>query len=220
MAELLARLLPLGLAAAISPQLLAVTMAILGARDHPRSRTLAYLGGSALTLVLIGILAVTGGGAARGPHRPSALSAAIDIILGALLLYLGVRKLVAKPKTRHVEPASGRASIGRQLVVSAGLGLLLTVTDFSSLVFYVAAAKQTADSRLRVTDQVIAMSVMALFIMVPIIVPLVFTVAAPAAAARLLSWTDQAAKKHGKYIVAAIALIFGVYLVLKGTRAL
>ena len=100
------------------------------------------------------------------------------------------------------------------------MGVALTVTNFTSLVFYVAAAKATADAKLPALDQVLAMGIVALGILAPIILPLGATIVAPTVSRRFLDAVSGLVKQYGRYIAAVIALLFGLYLLYKGGRVL
>lgn len=215
-------MVPLALGAAVSPVLLTLSILLLSSDFHPRVRVLAYAGGVFISLVVIGVVAV--GGSATGgdgPSHPSTVSAGLDILLGILLIAVAVKNSVGSPKAAEKKPAKApkaEPSLAVQVVRDAGLGLFLTVTNFSSLIFYLAAAKSTADSHLPALDQAAAMSLVGFGFMAPIVLPLLATVASPAASKKFLDATNRVVKDYGRYIGAAVALLFGVYLILKGAK--
>lgn len=179
--------------------------------------------GSVLIIIAIGIIALAGGASASGtPQRPSMLSGAIDVIIGAFLFIAGVMRVVEKPKTEPEEskPRIKSASLKPQLLKHAALGILLTVTNFTSLASYLASAKLTVDSGLDKIQQITAMSVAGFYFSLPILWPLLFRVVAPSSSEKTLTAINQAIKKHGRYVIAAIALLFGAYLAVKGLRIL
>ena len=187
---------------------------------------MVYLAGSMATLVVIGVLLVAGSTAASSkPAHPSAVSALIDIALGVLLVVMGVRHIIEPPKPNKDQPAQAKPqakiankSLGAKVVEDAGMGVVLTVTDVTSLVFYASAAKTTADAKLPVTDQVLAMGIVALGVVTPIILPLLATLFAPKTSQRFLDGVNSLLKQYGRFIAAVVALLFGFYLLLKGGR--
>ncbi len=160
MIKLLTILLPLGLGAAISPTMLAATLLTLASKDRARLRTLVFLGGSGITLVVLGALALASGKGIRMElPKPSLISTIVDIILGGLLIYIGHRKIFRKPKDARLKVQSKTKIFAKPgLLASFGLGFVITVTDFSSLVLYLAAAKQSIDAGVSSTDKAVYFS--------------------------------------------------------------
>jgi hypothetical protein len=223
MAHLIAKIIPLGVAAAVSPTLLGVTILILTSKTHPRSRAFAYFAGSVLTLAAIAVVALGASSAVKsgGANKPSLISAVVDLILAAFLFYVAYKELYGpqKPK-KAAPPKTGDTSLGRVLITDIGLGILMTVTDVSSLIFYLSAVKETADAGLGGLDQFTVMSIMVVFVTLPISLPLLITVAAPAKAAHLLDIIREFLQAHGRQVIAAVSLFYGFYLLYKGVHAL
>jgi len=216
-------MVPLALGAAVSPVLLTLSILLLSSDFHPRVRVLAYAGGVFISLVVIGVVAVGGSASGSdGPSHPSTFSAGLDILLGLLLIAVAVKNSVGSPKAaekkKPVKTAKAEPSLAGLIVRDGGLGVVLTVTNFSSLVFYLAAAKSTADSHLPAFEQAAAMSLVGFGFMAPIVLPLLATVASPAASKKFLDATNRVVKDYGRYIGAAVALLFAVYLILKGAK--
>ena len=198
--------------------MLAATLLTLASKDRGRLRTLVFLGGSGITLVVLGALALAGGKGIRMElPKPSLISTIVDIILGGLLIYIGHRKIFKKPKDARLKVQYKTKIFAKPgLLASFGLGFVITVTDFSSLVLYLAAAKQSIDADVSSTVKVAAMSMMAGFIMLPIIAPFLLTLIAPETAALFLDRINIFIRKYSRYITAVICLIFGLFLVGKG----
>ena len=221
MGNLLASMIPLALAAAISPTMLTAVVLVLSSKDRPRRRALFFLAGAVITLILIGVaaLSISGAAVSQKSDGKSPISAGIDIILGLLLLFMGFRNLV---RSRESNKDSDKGGKFQKFFQGGGagsnffLGVIFTVTDFTSLVFYFVAAKQARDSGLGFIADVAAMTIVGIAIILPILVPLAITIIAPDISGRLTDSLNQWIKKYGKYIGPAIALLFGVYLIDKG----
>lgn len=217
-------MVPLALAAAVSPTVLTVTILLLSSTDHPRLKTSAYLLGAAVAVIVIGIIALMISTAAgTKPAHPSAASALIDIALGVLLLAVGVRQFTKKPKPKKPEEAQekkGQKSLGSQVFEEGALGVAMIASDYTSLVFYVAAAKQTTDAKLPAVEAIVPMAIVALGILAPIILPLGATLIAPGTSRRFLDAVNGLVKQDGRYIAGIVAFIFGIYLLYKGGRVL
>ena len=72
MDQLFIKVLPLALASAVSPASLAVSLVLLGGKNHPRLKALAYLlGGAAVAMgiTFLGLLLADGATQAAGPQR-------------------------------------------------------------------------------------------------------------------------------------------------------
>lgn len=221
MGSYLSKMIPLGLGAAVSPTMLAAALLILSSPKRPKTRTFAYLLGAAVTVIVIGIIAVMIGGKAQSTtaQKPSTVSAVIDLSLGMLLLFIAARGLISKPKQRKQTGVStDQKRLGIMLAQDIGIGIVLTATNFTSLVFYLAAAKQTADSGLGIATQILGMSIVAVFFLLPVLLPLLITLVAPTIAKKILTAINRAMEDYGGYIMPLIAAIFGVYLAYKGLR--
>ena len=210
----------MALAAAVSPTVLTFAIFILSADYYPRARAGAFTVGFVAAVIVIGALAVGGSAAVAAPKHSSTFSAWLDIAIGLLLVAAGVRRFFAPPKpenkAKEEEVQAKPSSLSAKLVEAAGLGVFFAVTDVTSLVFYLAAAKQTADANLPEVEQIVAMSVVAFGFAAPIVLPLLTTFVAPATSQKFLHATNQALKKYGHLVMAPIALLFGVYLLYKG----
>ncbi|MFA6002197.1 MAG: GAP family protein [Thermoleophilia bacterium] len=201
-----------------SPTMYAGMVLIMSSTRHTRLRVFAALVGCVLAVIVIGVLAVGAGGAATDPKEPTSLSGIINLILGFALILLSVRVLMKKSKsgkvkkTRPVEDASARP----KLVKFAGYGILLVVTNPTSLTAYLASAKLTVDSGLEATQQLIAMSVAALYFSLPILIPLILLLVAPTVCRKFLNLAERILDKYGRYIIAVLLVIVGLNMIQRG----
>lgn len=202
-----------------SPTMYAGMLVILTSPNRPKAQAAAALVGSVLTLIVIGYAAIAAGGAATGPRQPITVSATVDMALGVLLIFFGLKRALKKPKPgAKPKPKAAPASTAPKFTKSMGFGIALTVVNPSSLVSYLAVAKITTDSQLATLNQAVAMSIAGLFYTSPILLPLLLTLLSPNLSERFLAGADHVFKTYGKYIVAAILVLFGFYLVSKGLR--
>lgn len=221
MQSLFAEMIPLGVAAAVSPTMLAGALVLLSGKDRPKARTLSYLVGVVISLVVTGaVLLAIGGAASKAPHGPSPVSSWIDLGLGLLLLYIGVDRFIRGPRKSNDKTAQEEPAKPTSVLKDAGLGLAIMTTNFTSLVFYFAAAKESADAAVDWVVRVMALAIVAFFITLPVLVPLLLTIVMPKTSSRVLDSVDEGLKKYGAFIMPGIALVFGVYLAYKGLRVL
>jgi len=222
MEAFLIQIIMMGLASAVSPTLLAVAVLLISSKKQPRLRVIAFLSGAALTLAVIGVIIISRGSISTST-RPSTVSAAIDIILGLLLIFFGIRARLIKPAKTHVKKNTGSPeskSTSKLLIENAGLGIALTATNGTSLIFYLAAAKKAAESGLGLAWRILSLFIVGILYLLPILIPLLVTLAAPDVSKEILNKVNMEVKKYGPVTIAVISIVFGVYLIAKGFRVL
>lgn len=112
MGELLAKILPLALGAAVSPILLTITLYLLSSKSRPLARTAAFTAGATIELLAIGFAALllldrsTEGASHSSTSETHAI---VTLVLGILLLLLAARS-VARRRNRSDEPERCQAA--------------------------------------------------------------------------------------------------------------
>lgn len=201
-----------------SPTMYAGMLLILTSPVHPRTRAFAAFLGSVAVAVIVGGLAVSAGGASESVREPSDLSAAINIILGIVLILLGIKNLVKGPREKKPkkEKSADTAATGLRFGKYLGLGAILTVTNPTSMASLIASSKLVVDSGLETAQQFTAMFLAAFYVTLPFLIPLVLALVAPDLSTRFLNGVDHILKKYSRYIIAGLLLILGLYLIKKG----
>lgn len=200
-----------------SPTMYAGMLLILSSPIHPRTRAFAALLGSVVVAIVVGALAISAGGASEAVREPSDTSATINIILGILLIFLGIKNLVKGPREKKSKKQkSADAATGLRFAKYLGLGIILTVTNPTSMASLIASAKLTLDSGLESTQQLLAMCLAAFYVTLPFLIPLVLALVAPGLSRKFLNGVDNILKKYSRYIIAGILLLLGLYLIKKG----
>jgi hypothetical protein len=218
--QLFIKVLPLALASAVSPASLAVSLLILGGKNHPRTKAFAYLlGGAVVAAALTALGLLLAGGAA--PSTNSHEHAVIDTTLGSVLVILGVAALAIKP-SKNGSPLSRLDSQPerRQIATCGLMGLLAMGLNVSSQVPFLAAVREVGRAAVSFDVKAIALGVAWVLLLLPMILPLVFYLFAPQAAARILTPVSVVATKYGRYLVAAICLVIGAVFVHNGIKGL
>lgn len=103
--NLLTTVVPTALIAAISPTSFAMLILLLSLSKKPKSSGLGFLAGSLLIIliaILLGLLAAEGSYLLINT-KFNILPAGINIILGVILFYLGIRIIFKKDKTADVK---------------------------------------------------------------------------------------------------------------------
>jgi hypothetical protein len=229
-------LIPLALAAAFYPTLLAVVVIIL-TRPNPARLLAAFLIGGMLTSVAVGliVLAIIESSGAVGSNSSHSISPTIDIIVGLLSLALAFLIATGRPlpfAERRAARKAGKAESEAEgeakdpwtqrilkrdsLGLAFGLGIILDLPS----VWYLAALKDIAHAD-NSTAHDVALVVLFNVIMFALIeIPLVFYVLAPERAAARVARFDSWARGHLRQIGATVAAVIGAYLLINGIAGL
>jgi threonine/homoserine/homoserine lactone efflux protein len=214
MSDLVLRILPLAIAAAINPTGVLVLIALLATAK----RTALFLSaGFCAVFIAFGVVVLALG--LRLELKPSTTSAVIDLTAAALIAYLGVRSLRKKKKPAEGEDAAGKH---RRLGPAGGFvaGMALAATDFSSIVPYLVALKDMTLSDAGAAASWTALAVFLVICLTPMVAPVALVYAAPQAAERLLGPLRRTLTKHGPAIIAVVCFVIAAYLAIKGVRGL
>jgi threonine/homoserine/homoserine lactone efflux protein len=210
MSDLLTKVIPLALAAAVNPAGILVLVALLATAK--RTALLLCVG---FCTVFIGFGAVVLAFGLRLELHPTTASAIIDLGAAALIAYLGVRSLRKHPKAAD---AKKKRPLGPAAGLAAGIGL--AVTDFSSVIPYLIALKEIAISSVSAAEAWAALAVFLFICLTPMVAPVVLAFAAPTASAKVLDPLRRVLTKHGNTIIAVVCFVIAVYLAVKGIRGL
>ncbi|MBI5869610.1 MAG: GAP family protein [Actinobacteria bacterium] len=201
-----------------SPTMYAGMLLILNSPIHPRTRAFAAFLGSVVVAIVVGGLAFSAGGASEAVREPGDSSAVINIILGILLIFLGIKNLVRGPREKKPkkDKSTDAAATGLRFAKYLGIGAILTVTNPTSMASLIASSKLVLDSGLESTQQIMAMAVAAFYVTLPFLIPLALALVAPDLSTKFLNGVDNILKKYSRYIIAGILMLLGLYLIKKG----
>jgi len=194
---------------------------VLSSPNRPRTRGLIALLGCFLTAVVIGTVAVSAGEASSSVREPTTTSAMIDILLGVVLIALGIKNIFKPRQQENKKPKrTGGASTGLRPVKFFGIGIVLTITNPTSMASLLTSAKLTVESGLDSVQQTLAMLMAVVYVTLPILIPLGIAFAAPATSTKFLEWVNRILKKYGRWIMAVFLFLVGIYLIKKGVDVL
>jgi cytochrome c biogenesis protein CcdA len=213
MSTLLAEIVPLALAAAISPVIFLLQLNTLTG-PRPIARGLVLTAGAAIMLIVLSAIGVALGG--TGFSSGESLRAVINIVLGALLAAVGLRALLRPPKPKASEPDTKPLSISRSFLMGAG-GMASNVTTFA---LYIPALALIAGSGLPLGQRAVAALIILVIALMVAWVPLVLAAAVPSASNRLLPALGRWMAANSRWIQVALGFRFGIWLVAKGLNAL
>jgi cytochrome c biogenesis protein CcdA len=213
MTDLLAQIVPLALASAISPVIFLLQLNTLTG-PRPLTRGAALTAGAAIVLIVVSTLGVALGG--TGFSERETLQAVINIVFGVILVAVGLFALLRPPKPKPPDPDPSPASARRSFLAGAG-GMATNVTTFA---LYTPALALIAGSGLPLGQRGLAGLVILLIALMVAWVPLLLAAVVPGASTRLLPWLGRWMNDNNRWISVALGLGFGALLFAKGVAAL
>ncbi|MEI2778435.1 MAG: GAP family protein [Tetrasphaera sp.] len=212
MTHLLSTLMPLCLAAGISPVMFSEQLLLVSGRGGRRSAT-AFAAGTVAVLAVLTALVVTVGGSLSLPRTPT-LSARLDVALGGLLLALAA--LVRKRAPRPPKPATTEPD--RSVASAFGFGVFSMATNLTTLPLVIAAAKDIAASGVSVVWMALAIALLLIGGCLPAWTPLVLE--RVPGGQRTMAAISDTLDRHGRSLVVLALGGAGVLFVSKGLLAL
>lgn len=216
--ELLARVLPLALGAAVSPTVLTMSVLLLCSKRRPIARGAVFTLGVLTVLVALTVLGLTVLDRFAN-HHPSAteraVSDGVDLALGIVLLALALRTaLRSHDPTRHEAPKQphDHGGLGSAFV----LGLVMMATNVTTIVLYIPMMKDIGRAPVSDADQAFAVVLVLLIVSLPAWLPLLLRIVAPGPSARALGKLEVFTTRHRRTIILVVEIAFGAYLLLKG----
>ena len=218
MTQLLGRVLPLALGAAVSPTIVAAAVLVLASRTRPVARGAMFTLGTVVVLAgytLLGLTALSNV-SAHPSATTRAVSGGIDTALGIALLAYALRELLLVHPATPDPRTETRAPTGEGVFAAFLLGAVMMLTNFTSLVLYIPAMKDI--HRSVVSDGTKAAVVLVAFLVtaLPALVPLGARVVAPGPSARGLTRVGTFMTVHKRGVTVAVAALFGGYLLVRG----
>ena len=223
MGSLLVAVLPLALGAAVSPTLLALQLLVLSGPTHRMARAWSLVLGSALVLGVFSLLCVTALQRIRPHHsgHKSATDAAVLIGSGVLLGLLALRSRIRRPTPGEQQPSRITARLGTASTGwFVGVGALGMVVNFSTLLLVVPAVHEIPHSTAPAADQIVVFAVLYVIVLLPVLAPVLLVTVMGSGSDRILDATHQWVNRNARTIATVIEVVFAVYLVVKGIRAL
>ncbi len=212
MSDLFIQILPLAVASAASPVIIAISLALLSKKSFGALG--AFFFGCALaTLILAGIgISV----AAEDEVVASSIglsTSVLDLALGAVFFAFGVKVMLEKPADEKNPPPTKKP---RSPISWFALGLFGSLTNFDAAILNITAVREIFNSNIVLLQKAFLLVFCDFFLLSPILLPCIIYVFAPAASKALLAPVADWLKKNGNYLVGAIFIIFGIFLVMKG----
>jgi hypothetical protein len=221
--DLLTKVVPLALGAAVSPTVLGLELLILSSPKRPVARGAAYVAGTLVVLsglTVVG-LAVTNHGTGLGTSA-NPVTRAIDGTLGFLLLLLALHTGLKAITTERDRPDDTAATAGSARFAAPQaafvLGIVMMLSNFSTILLYLPAMRAVTASPAPRTDQVVAVVLAFVITAAPIIAPLLVRVVAPGPSAGWFASLHRLVTRYQTQLAVGIEVVFGVYLLVKAVR--
>ncbi|MBU0671079.1 GAP family protein [Patescibacteria group bacterium] len=211
----LLQIIPLNLAATLSPGILAVAVILLGSKVKPVSKTIALLIGCSLTSIGLIVFGSFLGQITQPDHAGAAKVAAIvNLLLGGFLIFYGIKLVATKEKNANLKNASS-AKYWKLIMA----GILLTVFNFDAVILSFTAAKEVSESMiLDLPVKIICTIFNFLCFTIPVTLPLLLFLVVPKVAQKVLAKINNILTKYGKYIIFVIFMLMGSGLVYQGLK--
>ena len=214
MSDLLTKVIPLSMGAAVSPTVLAAIVLVLGGRR-------SILRGLAFSLGALTVLAglTISGLLISDQAEPSATRVRVthDVygLLGVVLLSLAVITLL-RSRTRSetgapVHTSDPRADAGLLSVYALGFGLM--ISNLSTILLYLPAMHAVSVSGASTSARVIAVVIALAITSIPFTVPMVLRIALPGRSVPIFSAINRFVTDHQRAITIVVEVGFGLYLV-------
>jgi hypothetical protein len=225
----IAKIAPLAVLAAIAPATLTAVLLILTG-TKPIRMLVALYAGSLIASVAIGEAIVSGleGSGAFTGSGSKHVSPGIDLAAGGLALLLAwwlasgregrrkERRAVRKANSPHRDPWSQRMLDRGSTPLIFAMGMLLNLPSG----LYLVALKDVAASHPSTAAALGTLIAFNLVMLAPIEVPLVASLADSQATLARLQTLSAWLGRHGRALVTGVALVSGLYLVVRGASAL
>ena len=218
MGRTLAQVVPLALAATISPTGLLLILSILSSGDKPRRKSIFFLLGSLLFLIMAGIVVMLFFQPLAGAFsEPARVSGAVDIVLALLILLI-----VGRTALKRRQPQPARVLRQRPRPYFA-LGFFYMFQNASTLIPFIAACKIIGEDGEPLWSSMLSFTVVVLVTMLMVSTPVIIACVAPKKSALALDPLKVFMKQHSDIIIQVVLAIFAaaaVYLLIHGLTSI
>lgn len=176
----------------------------------------------ALSAIVAIVYAISNASNASTDSSASDTSSTVQIVLGAVLLVLAVRKWRHRPAPGEQEPMPKwmNALDSFTPVKAFGLAVVLCAVNPKNLILAVGAAAAVGQADVSTTDAVVALAVFVVLSSLTIAVPVVYALVGGDRARHTLDGWKTWLAVNNATVMTVLFLVFGVLLVAKGTGRL
>lgn len=214
MTNVLVKIIPLDLASALSPGILALIIVLLASKNHSKAHIFGFFLGSLLVAIGIALFGFTIGNNFDTDVNPTLSSAIIDFVLGIFFIFYGLKLFFSKEKERNLDEKEDKLKIFKWFAI----GLLISITNFDAVLLSFASAKIVGDAEIDSFAKWILLIINVLFFILPITLPILLKIIFPKIAESVLTKLNVFLKKYAKYIILIMFLVFGLWFMWKGIK--
>lgn len=226
LSSLLAIIIPLSWAAAVSPVTFSIFLVIMSMTKKPRLAGFSFYLGAIVVLLITVVLGVFLGQklSASGQTNPATM-AAIDLFLGAILVLLGIRNFAAKNENKggnilnHLQ-IDQNANVPRQFFKYFTIGIFAFIMNFSTAIFVLSAGRAIGVAKSGLGNDTISIVVLIIITLLIIEIPLIFFVIFPKKAHEVLVPVDEWISNHGNLVTGLFCIVIGIFVVYSGLQKL
>jgi hypothetical protein len=219
LSEVFIRVLPIALAGALSPFNVSVVILMLLSKDRPIARSLAFVGGFTLSLVVIGTIAL---GIVSQFYAPPLRARAYILILGlgVLLILLGARQVIAKHDPDEPPKAWMERVSKFRAITAFGVGFFISMFGVKTISVYIACLGIITTAGLSLPETILMIAVVVFFIISTMLLPIEIYIVQPERGPdtlrRLRDWMTN--RQH--VVAGAILVLVGIVLIYLGVSGL
>jgi hypothetical protein len=218
MAELLARLVPLGLAGAVSPVTIVICIALLSSR-RPLANAVAFVAGITTVLAVVGAFAIAVFGPGSDAESSDVVNT-VELTLGVLLLLLAAKQALGEADPDAPPPAWMAVLEGLGPARAYAFGVIAEATNVKRLAIYLAGLSEITRSDVTTFQGVVSLAIFGLLLEVPLITPIAIYVTLPARSTSILDRARRWLLTYNRRILAVLFSLIGAVLVERGLSGL
>lgn len=211
MVGLTIQIIALGLGLVISPGLFAGTIFLLSSKVKPVSKSLAFLLGNIITLIILLLIGYSVGTFVNGSGSSTARY--FDIGFGLLLLWFAYSAYRYKPRE---DSEIKKENNNPRLLLWMGIGFLGSVTNLDAETIYLISMNEIFESGSSFVKEILLVLYSSIMILLPILLPLVCYFLFPEKSKRILEKLNLFLKRYGQGMMVVLFLMLGAWFLIKG----
>ena len=211
MLQLLAQVVPLAIAGAISPVVLMGALAIL---DGPRAirQSAAFSAGVIGTTIVLFVAGFLVAVLRRDGDTPAWFSGdRAHVAVGVMLIVAGIVLGSIRPNPKRTQEFEAKFLSGtRPLHDFVIAGIVLMITNGSTFVVLIAILHEVARANVMAGEETLALGIATFIVVLPATAPLAAALFGGARMRARLDTISQLAMRYGRFVMAALWIAFGV----------